>query len=176
MKYSKGQHQTTAPFKCLPFYITSRISYLSQYLTLARRPKETHMYDTIREKLYWPHRGIDVYTLEWECRSCTQNVSQMTNKRNFQLFLATGLPKFVAINILGPLPMTTTRKQNIFIISNLFPKFTCDPYSQNQFNANSDNSIEQLCHATWDTFILIDSKWAPISWAIFLQLSAFFSG
>lgn len=38
---------------------------------------------------------------------------------------------------------------------------TSDPHRQNQLDSNSDNVLEQLRYAIWDSFITIDRNWTP---------------
>lgn len=84
------------------------VTLLRQYtisLSISNQ-EEWCVYDTMKYHFVWLHIASDVHTTVKECRSCTHYGFKMKHNHKLQDFPAFGLPKFVAIDMCGPLPNT----------------------------------------------------------------------
>lgn len=101
-----------------------RILYLTHYPPIAGHPGTRRMYDTHRQKIYWPHMANELYTTVAQCVSCVKNRNRLRHKRRLQLFMAVGPLDVVAMDILGPLLKTQQGNQYIVMITDKYSKLT----------------------------------------------------
>lgn len=71
---------------------------------VAENPGERQMYDTIRRNSYWQHMANDVYQTVGNCIPRARNCKRFRRKRHLQLFFASKPFKFIAMDVLKPLP------------------------------------------------------------------------
>lgn len=94
------------------------------YPGLSGHSKERRMYDTTRWNYFLSNMALDVYNTVNSCKSCAMSSNSAKHGRLLHLFVATGSVKFVAMDILSPLPKKTKGMQHVIIVTNLYPKST----------------------------------------------------
>lgn len=121
---SQGQHISTAPSKkLLASHCVALILYLSHYCALPGHPMERCTYKTMDNTF------ID-RSCEWCVQTCTQKPlmrsekSKVMHKRKLQRLPAARPLELADLDILGPLPRTTTKDQHVVIITNWVSKLT----------------------------------------------------
>lgn len=77
------------------------------------------MYETTTT-FFWKHIADHIHTIEKDGCSCAQNGFQLIHKRNLYLFPGTGLLEFLAIDIFGHLPKTTSDNKGMAIMINRY--------------------------------------------------------
>lgn len=77
-----------------------------------------------RHHFFWGHKANDTHTTVKHCRSFAQDGSQTMHKCKLQLFPAAGPLKFMAINILEPLPKTPLGGQHFFTMTDRYSNLT----------------------------------------------------
>lgn len=82
--------------------------------TLAEHQRTTAMYHVFRIKYCWSHMASYVHEFVFKCESCRRRRPSQKQRRWLQLFLSSGLLRFVAIKILRMLK--NTKQQNRFIV------------------------------------------------------------
>lgn len=82
------------------------------------------MYNTMRHHFFRRHRANEVQTTVKDCHSCSQDVPKSKHKVKLQLFPAAEPFGFMAIDILGPLPRTTSDNQHVVIATGRYSKLT----------------------------------------------------
>lgn len=110
--------------KVLPPALQARILYKSHYPRLAGHPIDCGMYASMHREFYWPQKANDWYTAVKDCRYCAHIRAQLTCRRHLKPFPASRPLKIIAMNILGPLPKTTHRRQ--FLICHVGSLFETD--------------------------------------------------
>ena len=83
------------------------------------------MYQTLRRTFYWPSMAMDTYNTVRNCVACAKERISLRKHASFlKLFPATAPLEFVSIDILGPLPRTTTGFRYLLVISDRYSKLT----------------------------------------------------
>lgn len=75
------------------------------------------MYDTMRRGHARIIIALDMYNAVSSWRNCSENNKNAKHRRHTHLFSATGLLKYVAMIVLGPLVMNTKGNQHVLIIT-----------------------------------------------------------
>jgi len=83
------------------------------------------MYQTLRDRYYWPSLAVDVFGWVAACPICAKNRRMGTQSKAFmRLLSATELFAGLSIDLLGPLPRTPEGYEYIFVICVRFAKVT----------------------------------------------------
>lgn len=80
--------------------------------------------DSMRRELYWPQKEKDMYNTVINSSVCARNSSRQRLKTKLQHFRESGTLEFVVVDILWPLPRTTTGNQYFILITDRFLKLT----------------------------------------------------
>lgn len=94
-------------------WLRERILYAKHYATIAERPSERRMYDTMRKIIFSAHMANDVYQAAKNCATCKRNCKRTKRKRHLKLFPALEAFQYIALYILSLL--ARTMDENVFI-------------------------------------------------------------
>lgn len=84
---------------------------LMHYTVLAGHPSQKKMYYGLNQLYYWPFMATDCLETVRNCRHCASNrIWLRKHLHRFKLFPATTPLRSVAIDIPGPLPITSAGK------------------------------------------------------------------
>lgn len=98
------------------------ILYLVYYSTSVGHRGVRRMYDSLRREYYWCIMAADVYITVQSCTDCPRLEMKFRLLRRLDLFPPNGSLEFVAIDILGPLPRTSSSNKFVFIITYMYSK------------------------------------------------------
>ena len=83
------------------------------------------MYQSLRRTFYWPSMAMDTYNTVRNCVACAKERISLRKHASFlKLFPAAKPLEFVSIDILGPLPRTTTGFRYLLVITDRYSKLT----------------------------------------------------
>lgn len=108
----------------VPNALCPRLVYLSHYAKLAGHSGERRLHDTMRRELYWLHMASIVYIIINDGCDCARNRVSLKRKCHLKRIPAHRPLKFIAMEILGPLPKTNTGNEFIIFITDLYEKLT----------------------------------------------------
>ena len=110
----------------LPVSLRERVLLLAHYPRIAGHPGGSRMYQTLRQTFYWPSMSMDVYDTVRQCTSCAkERIALRKHASYLSLFPAKAPLEYVAIDILGPLPYTTgKRNRYLLVIADRYSKLT----------------------------------------------------
>ena len=109
----------------VPRTLRARLLQLCHNPAIAGHSGHNRMYHALRRAYYWPHLAVDVASTVRGCRTCAMNRVKLRKHLNrLRLFPATRPLESLAIDILGPLPMTKAGKRFLLVITNRFTKLT----------------------------------------------------
>ena len=110
----------------LPASLRERVLLLAHYPRVAGHPGGSGMYQTLRQTFYWPSMSMDVYNTVRQCTSCAkERIAKRKHASYLSLFPAKAPLEYVAIDILGPLPYTTgKRNRYLLVIADRYSKLT----------------------------------------------------
>jgi len=92
---------------------------------LSAHPGGSRMYQTLRDRYYWPSLAADVFGWVAACPTCAKNRLMGTQSTApMRLFPATEPFAALAIDLLGPLPRTPEEYEYILVICDRFTKVT----------------------------------------------------
>lgn len=98
---------------------------LQHHATVAAHPGMNKMYYTIRTKFYWPSMISDIHGTITKCTTCAQNRLAVRRQTTpLTLFPAKEPLTDLSIDILGPLPPSTTGNRFILVVTDRFSKLT----------------------------------------------------
>lgn len=80
------------------------------------------MYDTMKNKFYWPHMANDAYTKVHQCQLSAHFGKRTKPKRKLQLFILSGPLKFIVIDILRPFPSAEKGDQHVLLMKDRYEK------------------------------------------------------
>ena len=107
----------------LPEAIRRQALLLTHYPRMAGHPGGSRMFQTLRRTFYWPSMALDAYKTARQCSSCTrERISLRKNANYLRLFPAQAALKYVAIDILGPPPRTSSKHRYLLCITNRYSK------------------------------------------------------
>ena len=78
----------------------------------------------IRQSFYWPGMKEDVHKFCNSCDSCTSRKSSMATRAPLKQTLSGGPMEKIAIDILGPLPLSKKDNKYILVVTDCFTKWT----------------------------------------------------
>lgn len=78
----------------------------------------------MQREFFWPHIANDVYKTISTCSTCAWNSALPKLIKELQLLPTNGPLKFVAIDILGPLPRTRNENQYVIVMTDKYSKLT----------------------------------------------------
>jgi transposase InsO family protein len=109
-----------------PADLRERILTLGHYSNMAAHPGAQRMYQTLSRKWYWPCMSRDCTPFVRRCPSCAARQLKRGPKRSTPLnvFPPDGPLEFVAMDILGPFPVSQTGSRYILVISDRFSKLS----------------------------------------------------
>jgi Integrase core domain/Integrase zinc binding domain/RNase H-like domain found in reverse transcriptase len=85
----------------------------------------TKMYGHMRKIMYWPRMAADVVEYVSKCPSCAKKSLRTSRKTTkLSLFPPSAPMEFVAMDILGPLPVTEKGNRFLLVITDRFSKLT----------------------------------------------------
>lgn len=115
-----GSNQVYVPEELRP-----KILRLEHQSPQAEHPRINRMYASMRRPYYWETLANDVHEYVEDCPSCAQNrITQHKKTSQLRLFPAAEPFTSLSMDILGPLPETTSGSLNLLIICDRFTKFT----------------------------------------------------
>ena len=115
-----GARQTVVPAS-----LRERVILLSHTPVAQGHPGEKKLYQTLREKFYWPFMAGDAIAHVSSCRSCAKARGLLRKKQHKTvLFPPRGPLADIAMDLLGPLPMTKNGNQFILVITCRYSKLT----------------------------------------------------
>ena len=107
----------------LPKSLRERALLLGHYPRMSGHPGGSRMYQTMRRTFYWPSMAMDVYNTVRQCSSCAKERIALRKHSSFlHLFPAQKPLEFVAIDILGPLPRSSSGNRYLLAITDRFSK------------------------------------------------------
>lgn len=83
----------------VPITLQPTILFLAHHPVLPGHPRERKMYDTLCWEYYWPHMWNNIYQTLRDCQMRPKESTAWRHQRHLRLFSATGLLKFIAIDI-----------------------------------------------------------------------------
>ena len=107
----------------LPKSLRERALLLGHYPPMSGHPGGSRMYQTMCRTFYWPSMAMDVYNTVRQCSSCAKERIALRKHSSFlRLFPAQKPLEFVAIDILGPLPRSSSGNRYLPAITDRFSK------------------------------------------------------
>lgn len=89
-------------------------------------PSKCHIYDTMRQDLYWPCTAHESHMIAGDFHSYSKNHVCFKRKLHSELLSANRPLKFIAIDILGLVPKRRTKTQVFIVITNRYPELPQD--------------------------------------------------
>ena len=109
----------------VPASLRDRVIQLSHKPLSQGHPGKNRLYQTLRERFYWPFMASDAEHHVATCRTCVQATGVRRKKQHkTRLFPPTGPLQDVAMDLLGPLPKTRLGNQYVLVITDRFSKLT----------------------------------------------------
>eukprot|EP00171_Calliarthron_tuberculosum_P008354 IDg8354t1 len=106
-----------------PVGLRQKVLFLSHYTPIAGHPGITKQYYSQRRSFYWPTMLADIRRCANECHQCARERTKLRNHAApMQLFPASSPLEFVAIDILGPLTVSTKGHKFILVMTDRFSK------------------------------------------------------
>ena len=106
---------------CIPK--TERGRLLREYHHTLAHPGIMHMYDTMREKVWWPSMKKDIYKYVSECHECQVNKSEKVKTLTRPMSIPARPWSHVAIDHVGPFPMSNNGNKYILVIVDRFTRY-----------------------------------------------------
>ena len=101
------------------------IMYFAHNSVYAGHLGSSRMYSSLRRSYYWLNMAGDVQEYGAMCTSCIiTKGTQYRPRRELRLLPATEPRAFVVLDLLGPLPKSTTGHDHVLVITDRFTKFT----------------------------------------------------
>lgn len=111
--------------RIVPESLKERVLCLSHYPKCAGHPGRDKMFQSLRRDFFWPSMSRDVSELVRLCPSCARkNLKGQKKTTMLKLFPPSKPLEFVALDLLGPLPMTTKGNRFILVIGDRYSKVT----------------------------------------------------
>ena len=109
----------------VPKELQLKVLQLAHHSRVAGHPGGSRLYSTLRRNFYWRTMSIDCYNTVRSCTKCARDrVRHRQHARFLKLFPPERPLQYVAIDILGPLPMTARKNRYLLVISDRFSKMT----------------------------------------------------
>ena len=109
----------------IPKSLRPRLLHLQHVPPLAGHPGGRRMYATMRQHFYWPLMAADTYNFVRQCQECAkERISHRKHASYLKLFPARAPLESVAIDILGPLPITSSGHRFLLVITDRYTKLT----------------------------------------------------
>jgi hypothetical protein len=106
---------------CIPK--TERQRLLSVYHQRASHPGVIHLYDLLRETVWWPSMQKDVYKFVSECKECQINNNVKTIAKPKPMSLPSKPWSHLAIDHVGPFPMSNNSNKYILVIVDRYTRY-----------------------------------------------------
>ena len=100
-----------------------RLLHLQHTPLVAGHPGGRRMYATLRHRYYWPHMAADAYEFVKKCDRCArERISLRAHASKLKLFPAKAPLESVAIDIMGPLPISGRKNRYLLVIVDRYTK------------------------------------------------------
>jgi transposase InsO family protein len=106
---------------CIPK--TERQRLLRDYHQRASHPGVIHLYDILRETVWWPSMQKDIYKYVSECKECQVNNNIKTNALPLPMSLPTKPWSHLAADHVGPFPMSDQGNKYILVIVDRYTRY-----------------------------------------------------
>jgi transposase InsO family protein len=106
---------------CIPRTERQRLMY--QYHDAAAHHGIIHVYNTLREKVWWPRMLSDIVNYVRKCNECQRSKSERNVYLPRPMSVPTGPWTHVAIDHIGPFPTTNNGNKYILVIVDRFTKY-----------------------------------------------------
>jgi transposase InsO family protein len=106
---------------CIPK--TERSRLMHEYHHGAAHPGIIHMYDTMREKVWWPSMKKDIYKYVSGCHQCQTHKRDKVHTLTRPMSVPTRPWSHIAIDHVGPLPTSNRGNKHIFVITDRFTRY-----------------------------------------------------
>ena len=109
----------------IPHVLKARLLRIHHYSRLAAHPGGRRLYYSLRRHMYWPSMAVDCYATVRKCSTCAKNRIKLRQRTNpLQLFPPAGPLESVAIDIFGPLLLTSRGNQYLLVMTDRYSKLT----------------------------------------------------
>lgn len=106
---------------CIPK--TERARLMRDYHHSAAHPGIVHMYDLLREKVWWPSMKKDIFKYVSECHECQINKNEKMKTLTRPMTIPTKPWSHIAIDHVGPFPMSNNGHKYILVIVDRFTRY-----------------------------------------------------
>ena len=106
---------------CIPR--TERQRLLYQYHDTAAHHGVIHVYDTLREKVWWPRMLSDVVNYVHKCSECQRSKAERNQYLPRPMNVPTGPWTHIAIDHIGPFPTSNNGNKYVLVIVDRFTKY-----------------------------------------------------
>lgn len=111
--------------KAVPVPLKKRILFAEHYPPIFGHPDERGINKILQEEQFWPHMANDVYeAVENSATRARFNRDWAKRRGRLQLFFASGLRKFIAMDTLDALPQTKIGNVFIIVMMDRYSKMT----------------------------------------------------
>ena len=109
----------------VPLSLRPRLLHLQHVPPSAGHPGGRRMYATLRHHYYWPHMAADTYDFVKNCDKCAQErITLRRHASKLKLFPAKAPLESVAIDLMGPLPVTNRKNRYLLVMTDRYTKLT----------------------------------------------------
>jgi len=109
----------------IPEALRERLLIHQHQSVLAGHPGSRRMCNTLRRYVYWPTIVVDVYKHVEQCPACAKNrLSERKHTTVMKLFTADEPFSGLAMDLLGPLPISRGGHKHVLVICDRFTKLT----------------------------------------------------
>jgi transposase InsO family protein len=106
---------------CIPK--TERARLMHEYHHGAAHPGIIHMYDTMREKVWWPSMKKDIYKYVSGCHQCQTHKKDKVHTLTRPMSVPTRPWSHIAIDHVGPFPTSNNGNKHILVITDRFTRY-----------------------------------------------------
>jgi hypothetical protein len=100
---------------CIPRSVRQRVMQYAHDSKLSNHPGVVHMYDTLREFIWWPHMLTEVAQYVFKCADCLKGKRKQQKILTQPMSIPTAPWSVVATDFVGPLPITDSGNQYILV-------------------------------------------------------------
>jgi transposase InsO family protein len=108
---------------CIPKPIRLTLVKEAHEGMLSPHPGVVHMYDKLREYVWWPAMLNDIIAYVKVCDKCQQRKKHMTLAPILPVSVPHGPWEFIGVDITGPFPMTSRNNQYILVVMDHFTRW-----------------------------------------------------
>jgi hypothetical protein len=108
---------------CVPKPLRHKILFEVHEGILSSHPGVIHMYDKLREYVWWPSMLADVTSYVKKCKKCQQQRKRMKEAPILPVRIPKGPWQQIGIDITGPFPTTSRGNQYILVVMDHFTRW-----------------------------------------------------